>query len=381
MSLKTTVKKLQEKFGEGAIRVGSELPPVQRMLSNLPAINYVTCGGYPIGRIIEHVGDFSSLKSYAAYDLLAEFQHYDWNNNIQKAFSGFTYKGEGLDRKIVSATYRKGLTLPKKAKSFRAKRVALIDVEKTYTKDWGEHMGIDNDGLLYSKPASLEEAADICEALLSEEDIGLVVLDSMSIIGTDNEVSKSMEDAAIMGGAAAFWNRALRKFMAAMNRNPNWHEVTLLLINSTYNKVGVVFGDPEVVRNGSQLKLSKSVSIHFKGLKEITGEYDGQKDVVLGRNVKVKCLKNKVGVSGRTSEFFYSYVDTPTADARTTDTVYQLIAIAHRYGIIERKGHTYKYGKLSVKGADNFAIKLRESKSDYQALFTEVSQAIKVGDK
>lgn len=137
--------------------------------------------------------------------------------------------------------------------------------------------------------------------LLATEDISLVVIDSLSAIGTDDEVDKSMEDNQMASGAK-FWNKAFRKLQAAMLANPTT-EATLLVINSAYQKVGIVYGDPENVRNGEQLKRTKSLSIKFKALKEIASKIDGG-DAIIGKNVTLKCLKSKVGHPSRDTTLF-----------------------------------------------------------------------------
>lgn len=363
MSLKETIAALNKKMGAGTIVSASMAPEIYKMPSSLPAINYLSYGGIPVNRIIEFVGPFSSLKSWTAYDYIGRFQRMDWSNKVMDAFTSFEYTGKGAEIEIKSAKTRRGY---KPSNTPIAKRVALIDIEGTYTPSWGKKFGIDNAGLIRVQPDRLSQAVDVACALLAEEDVSLVVLDSMSIIGADDEIDSSMESHQ-MGSGARFWNKAMRKMQSAMNSNPN-KVVTLIMINSVYSKVGFVMGDPTTIKNGDQLKLSKSLSIMFKKLKEITGEHEGVKDVLLGVNISVKCLKNKVGQLGRTSNFFYSYVETPTTNANTPDIYNQLIDLAVKYEIIVRKGAWYNYKDVKVSGMENFIMKLVE-----EGLFAELS--------
>lgn len=353
-SLSAMLEKFKGTMGEGVIHTASNIPNCRKILSTLPAYNYITEGGFTIGRVIEHYGENGSLKSYTAYDAIAQFQHYDWANHVQGAFKSIAYSGSGISD-VDGYELRKGYK-PKKDPIVR--RVALVDVEATYTPDWGKNFGIDNDGLILIRPTLLTEAVDLVQAMLEDEGISLIVFDSLSAIGTDEEVGKSMEDQQMAAGAR-FWNKAFRKFQAAMNANPH-KEATLLVINSAYQKTGIAYGDPEVVRNGEQLKRTKTLSVKFKGLKEISGKTD-EGDIVVGRNISMKCVKNKTGTFGKSANLFYAFVDYGTTQAHKTDTAGQIIDLAMKFGLIERKGAWYSYEDTKVSGIDNFVSALVKS--------------------
>lgn len=354
-SLNSMLEKFNETMGEGVVHTASELPKCRKIRSTIPAYNYVTDGGFPIGRVIEHYGENGSLKSYSAYDAIAQFQHYDWANHEQGAFESFSYSGTGSVRELESYELRKGY---KPKKDPIARRVALVDIEATYTPDWGEKFGIDNEGLILIRPTLLTECVDIVQALLNDESISLIVFDSLSAVGTDEEIGKSMEDQQMASGAR-FWNKACRKFQAAMNGNPH-KEATLLVINSAYQKTGIAYGDPEVIRNGEQLKRTKSLSIKFKALKKINGKVDSG-DIVVGRNVAIECMKNKCGTNGRSANFFYAFVDYGFVKAYQTDTAGQIVDLGMKFGLVERKGAWYSYESTRVSGMDNFVEELVSS--------------------
>jgi RecA/RadA recombinase len=79
--LNSMLSKFNDLMGDGVVHTAATLPKCRKILSRIPAYNYVTCGGFPIGRVIEHYGENGSLKSYASYDAIAKFQHYDWTTN------------------------------------------------------------------------------------------------------------------------------------------------------------------------------------------------------------------------------------------------------------------------------------------------------------
>lgn len=347
-SLNSMLKKFRDTMGDGVIHSASTLPNCRKVLSSIPAYNYVTCGGFPIGRVIEHYGENGSLKSYTAYDAIAQFQHYDWANHEQGAFKSFEYSGDDDVKELEGYKLRRGYK-PKKEPI--ARRVALVDIEATYTPDWGAKFGIDNEGLILIRPTLLTECVDIVQSLLIDENISLIVFDSLSAVGTDDEVEKSMEDQQMASGAR-FWNKAFRKFQSAMNGNPH-KGATLLVINSAYQKTGIAYGDPEVVRNGEQLKRTKSVSVKFKALKKINGKTD-EGDIAVGRNVAIDCVKNKCGINGRSANFFYAFVNYGNVEAFHTDSAGQIVDLGMKFGLVERKGAWYSYGDTKVSGMDNF---------------------------
>ena len=347
-SLAAMLGKFTDTMGVGIIHTADKLPNCRKIKCVVPMYNYVTTGGFPIGRIIEHVGPNGSLKSYCGYDAIAKFQHYDWANHEENAFTSFTYEGDGEMKTITGYTLRKGYH-PKNPPVYRY--VALVDVEATYTPDWGERFGIDNEGLIIIRPPLLTNMVDIVQTMLSNELVSFVMIDSLSAVGTDDEMENSME-ANQMASGARFWSKAFRKFLAAMNANPN-KEATLLYINSLYQKTGVVYGDPEVIRNGDQLARAKTLSVKFKALKAIQGKTDVG-DIVTGQNIVIECVKNKVGVNKRKGNFYYAFVDDGVVPAFKTDVSSQLIDLAMKFGVVERKGAWYIYEDVRVQGLDNF---------------------------
>lgn len=356
-SLNDMLDKFNKEMEGSVIHTAVEVPTCEKILSSVPTYNYVTDGGFPIGRVIEHYGENGSLKSYMAYDAIAKFQHYDWANHEANAFRSFEYdkEGDGKYRELKNYKLRRGY---KPEETPESRRVALIDVEGTYTPDWGENFGIDNEGLIVVRPELLTEAVDIVQALLREESISLVVFDSLSAVGTDDEMEDSMEKQQ-MGTAARFWNKAFRKFQAAINANPS-QESTLLVINSAYQKVGMVFGNPEAVRNGEQLKRTKSLSVRFQALKNIEAKTDIG-DLVVGRNIIMQCIKNKCGKNNRKMNCFYGEVSSEFAEIHKTNVEKQIIELALMFGLVERKGAYYSFEDTRVQGLDNFVTTLKES--------------------
>lgn len=335
---------LEKKFGRKLLRYGHEVPEVYFVPYDLPALDFISGGGVPVGRIIEHYGAFSSTKSYASLKALAQFQRIKWGVNGKHEY----IEGHKSD-----------------------KSVALIDIEGTYTADWGRRIGIDNGNLVYTDPDSIEDAVDIADVLLRDPDISLVVFDSLSAIGDKTEVENSMSKDQ-MSSTARFWNKAIRKLQASMASNPN-RISTLIVINSAYDKVGISFGDPEQLKNGIQLKLAKSVSTKFNALKMEKGRDERlDSDEALGYNISLYNKKNKVGRRGLSSSYYFTFVDLGHTKANSVDVVGQVIDLGVKFGLITKRGSFYDYEGKKYQGMANLEAGLLEDESVFRALKEDV---------
>lgn len=363
-TLKDTLDALTKRYGYSVVTKGSETEDVRKIPLEIPAFDYVSGGGVPINRITELYGDFSSLKSYLCYCAIAKFQKYDWANNapnvIQKVIFKTLKKGRGETSdfslpEIESVQVRRGY---KPVKKVKVKRCALVDLEGTYEKEWGAKLGIDNEALLYVRPGSLNQAIDIIDALLSDDSISLLVIDSMIATGCDAETDASMENEQ-MAVNARFWNKATRKITGAINRNPE-SDITLMAINGAYSKVGIAYGDPEKVKNGVAFSLAKSLSIRTSALKEIKAKIEGE-EITVGRNITLRNKKNKVGRPFLEATFYFSFVNDGALKAGQTDIAQQAIELGLKADLIDRKGNFYTYGTVTGNGMETFKNKLNDS--------------------
>lgn len=321
MAIAELIKTLNKRFGHDVITSADTVPNVSKVMTTIPAVDFASDGGIPIKRITELYGTYSSCKSYVMYCAIREFQQYDFDKMVQ--FTG----------------------------SKNNKKVALIDIEGTYTPSWGANMGIDNERLIYVCPESLSQAVDIAIALLGEDETCLVCMDGIASVGADAEADASMEDNQ-MGVNARFWNKAFRNLQIALNRSVSG---TLLVINSSYDKIGVSFGNPEKLKSGNQLTLSKALSLRFEGLTPVKKKLADGKEVLAGRNVKVENKKNKTGIPFKSSKFYFSYIDDEYMKANSTDVEDQVVELALELGFIERKGAYFSVGEgKKLQGFENF---------------------------
>lgn len=315
------LKDVNKVLGDNTVTTANNLPEV-RKVRVFPSYDYLCGGGIPVGRIIEHVGPAGSFKSGAAYMAAASFQKQE-----------FPTCAENL--------------------------VGIVDVEGTYTKNWGTNFGIDNSRLLLSKPSSLEKAVDLTDFLLRDPNVSLVVFDSMQGTGAAGEVEKSMEDEQ-MGINARFWNKAIRKFLAAMNSNPN-KIITLIVINGVYDKVGFVMGNPETSSNGKQLKYAKTLSVHFRaGQTHKLKNPENGVELPSGRHYFLKTSKFKLGVYPLDSEIYVPLSDIDGAERNKPDETHQIIELASKLCLVDKKGSWFYVGEEKFQGKDALIQALRE---------------------
>jgi recombination protein RecA len=362
MAIEQLLNDFNKVFGENTIRLGSNVEPIHKIPTGNPAFDYVSDGGVPINRITELLGLEASTKTFHSLLSVREFQRTDWSDVTPNVIKQVIYKEKTVKTKdgvnvipIVESIVSNRRDRPTPTR----KLCAFIDFEGTFVKEWAIAMGVDVEGLIYCKPSTLEQAVDIASALLSNEDICLVVFDSMVAGGAAGEVEKSAEDNQ-MAQNARFWNKSIRTLQSAMNRNPKDH-VTLIIINSYSTKVGYVMGDPLVPKNGIQIKLAKSLSVAFSPLKKIVEKVGGE-DIVVGRNINVENLKNKCGKALRKSSFFFQTSDTPNAKAGTIDNVGTLVELGCKFNLIERAGAWFTYGENRAQGLEGLKKMLTEKK-------------------
>lgn len=340
-SIKETQAAINKKYGANTILTADSLPDVRKIALDIPAFDYVATGGFLVNHITEFYGPFSSLKSYLNYVALGKFQKYDWANNEPNAIRGVERDKKGNITKILLRRGYKPKNPP------RYKQAAIVDLESSYVPSWGKRLGINNAELLHLRPGSVNDAVDMTEALLRSEDISFIFFDSMHIIGADRE-SDSPMDKELMAINAAFWNRATRKIMAAMNKNPE-NDITISVVNGFYDKMGMVFGDPETTKNGNQMQLARAVSFRTNALKVIK-----EGEIAVGRNVMIRNKKNKFGTPLLESSLYFSFIDDGELEIGETNVLDQLIDIGLIQGLIERAGNSYMFQSLKAVGAERF---------------------------
>jgi RecA/RadA recombinase len=374
MSIKETIDSINKAYGKVVVYSAAEVPPILKVpLKESPAFDYVTGGGIPINRITEIWGAYSSTKSLHSLYAIAAFQKVDWNTRTPYAIKSVTYKKETTKLKSgdVVTLYVPKTIKPtrgyKPKEEIRIKQCAVIDLEGTFDPLWAAKQGVDLKGLLHICPDSASEAVDVIDVLLRDENLSLIVIDSLGAVGSDAEVEASMENEQ-MAVNARFWNKAVRKFQCAINANPG-SDITMLSLNSAYSKVGFVMGNPEELKNGSGWKFAKSISVRVGALKEIPGKIGGV-DGTIGRNITFKAVKNKTSTPHLRAESFFQTVDDDEGGVGGKfDIITTLITLGLKFGLIARTGAWYTYKESKVHGMGGLVALIKEN--NFQETLTE----------
>lgn len=319
-ALQLTMDKIEKSYGKGSImklgdRVKEEVPAISSGSIALDAALGV--GGYPKGRIIEIYGPESSGKTTLAIHAIAEAQ-----------------KAGGI--------------------------AAFIDAEHAFDPYYAQKLGVDIDELLISQPDNGEQALEIADNLIRSGALDIVVVDSVAALTPKAELEGEMGDSK-MGLQARLMSQALRKLTANLNKT----KTCCIFINQLREKIGVMFGNPETTTGGNALKFYASVRLDIRRIGQIK---DG--DEVIGNNVRVKVVKNKVAPPFRKAEFDIMYGEGISKSGEIVD-------LGVHYNILKKSGSWFSYGDTKLgQGRETVRKLIIDNPELAQELETKIMEAI-----
>ena len=235
---------------------------------------------------------------------------------------------------------------------------AFIDAEHALDIDYAKKLGVDVDNLLVSQPDTGEQALEICEILVRSGAVDVVVVDSVAALVPKAEIEGDMGDSHV-GLQARLMSQALRKLTGAIARS----RTSVVFINQVREKIGVMFGNPETTTGGKALKFYASLRLDIRRIGPVK-----DKEEVIGSQVRVKVVKNKVAPPFKQAEFDIMY-------AEGISLTSLLVDIGSESGIIEKSGAWYSYGGQRIgQGRENAKMFLK----DNVAMMKEIEEKVKV---
>ncbi len=315
-ALESALKQIEKQYGAGAImRLGeNSVMKVDAISTGSLTLDIATgIGGLPRGRIIEIYGPESSGKTTLALHCVAQAQKLG---------------GEA----------------------------AFIDAEHALDPAYAENLGVDVDSLLVSQPDNGEQALEITEQLVRSGAIDIIVVDSVAALVPKSEIEGNMGDSHV-GQHARLMSQALRKLAGAINKS----NCIIIFINQLREKVGVIYGNPEVTTGGRALKFYSTMRFDVRKTEQIKAP--GNEFV--GAHTKVKIVKNKVAPPFKTAEFDILY-------GTGIDRVGEICDLAVALGIVKKSGSWFSYGEQRFQGKD----KLKELIKNDAAFGDEIEKQV-----
>ena len=315
-ALETCLANIEKTYGKGTVmRLGENSHVVVEGIptGSLALDIALGIGGVPKGRIIEIYGPESSGKTTLALHIVAEAQK-------------------------------------------RGGEVAFIDAEHALDPTYARALGVDIDSMLISQPDTGEQGLEICEALVRSGAIDVVVVDSVAALTPRAEIEGDMGDSHV-GLLARLMSQALRKLAGSISKT----NCIVIFINQLREKVGVMYGNPEVTTGGRALKFYASVRMEVRRVEALKNGSE-----IIGNHIRVKVVKNKVAPPFREAEFDIMY-------GEGISRLGELVDLGVKLDLVQKSGSWFSMGELRLgQGKDAVKQYLRDNPEKADALEAEI---------
>ena len=234
---------------------------------------------------------------------------------------------------------------------------AFIDAEHALDAGYSKALGVNTDDLLISQPDTGEQALEITEALVRSGAVDIIVIDSVAALVPRSEIEGDMGDAHV-GLQARLMSQALRKLTGAISKS----NTCVIFINQVREKVGIMFGNPEVTTGGRALKFYSSVRMEVRKAEALKQGSD-----FVGNRTRVKVVKNKLAPPFKEAEFDIIYGQGISREG-------SIIDMGELHGVIAKSGTWYSYGDMRLgQGKEN----VREFLKNNQELTFEIETKVR----
>lgn len=309
--------KLEKSFGKGSVMLLGEKPnqDIESISTGSIGLDIALgIGGLPKGRVVEIYGPESSGKTTLCIHVMAEAQKLD----------GF---------------------------------VGIIDVEHAFDKQYASNLGVNVDQLYFSQPSTGEEALEILDSLLETKSFDVLVLDSVAALVPKAELDGEMGDSKL-GLQARMMSQAMRKITAKVKAS----NTLVIFTNQLREKIGILFGSPEVTSGGNALKYYSSVRLDIRRSTQIK---DG--DQSIGSKTRVRVVKNKVAPPFTSAEFDIMF-------GKGISKAGEIVDYGVELDVIDKSGSWYSYGETRLgQGRDT----VKQILVDNPELMEEIEKKIK----
>ena len=316
IALEQAIKSIEKLYGRGSIMKLGDRPNTDVDVIPTGSILLDDClgiGGYPKGRVIEIFGPESSGKTTLTLHVIAECQK-------------------------------------------QGGRAAFVDAEHSIDPLYAQNLGVDIDELILSQPDSGEQALDIVEMLARSNAIDLIIVDSVAALVPQAEIEGEMGDNQV-GLQARLMSKAMRKLAGILNKS----SCTIIFINQLREKVGVIYGNPEVTTGGRALKFYASVRIDIRRAEVLKQESD-----IYGNTVNIKIVKNKVAPPFKSCKVDIIYGEGISRTGEVLDLGCEL-------GLIKKSGSWYEVnGQRMGQGRENAKMFLKDNIEIFNNLVNEI---------